>query len=83
MLSSRVPSLNRLIRSHEFRDVVATTSATRLWYGTASGAARACGHFPYEWAALKRLYLATLAELHVVDLKGGGDWLCSSRSRTP
>ncbi|OIJ62867.1 hypothetical protein WN71_037075 [Streptomyces mangrovisoli] len=43
------------------RQVVYTTNAIESLNARYRRAAQACGHFPNEQAALKRLYLATLA----------------------
>ncbi|MFD5513952.1 transposase [Streptomyces sp. NPDC127051] len=43
------------------RQVVYTTNAIESLNARYRRAAQACGHFPNETAALKRLYLATLA----------------------
>ncbi|MFZ3475177.1 IS256 family transposase [Streptomyces sp. 4.24] len=45
----------------DIRQVIATTNAIESLNARYRRAASACGHFPNEQAALKRLYLATLA----------------------
>ncbi|MEV6683152.1 transposase [Streptomyces erythrochromogenes] len=57
------------------RQVVYTTNAIESLNARYRRAAQACGHFPNETAALKRLYLATLA----LDPTGRGHQRWSNR----